>query len=437
MKKSTLFIAVLLVCGALSSCLRSDDLEVLRHPINVTGSISPQYGIPVASGEMNINDLLSNLSSEYQGLITDDNVITLDYEAHMSDTILAFSQIPNYMGTVAPARSYAKDGTTWYSKDTTIIDTIDIDFFTDVAELSGQIDMEHIWLNLAVRAYGECPVSIRPYVRATFDNLAIKYEDHNGTLKTYPGLSVDPIQIDSITDGFDRSFEQIDVASIANDMPRRIITQYRMRFNVSSEFIANNISNMHFGEILDSVRMSRLIYAADLSVTMPLSIQFNGLTYSFDIDLGDGLSSANIDSILNSIYEGIDVDIDTARFRLALDNGIPMDFLLGAVMLDANGLPLFELFRNENIASANVAPDPADHNRYMASSSVKSTIETVLHKNELDKFHQARTMRVTLRTDTNGKHVTIRRDDFLRIKGYLMVHPTVDIDISVTDNGIL
>ena len=185
MKKSTLFIAVLLVCGALSSCLRSDDLEVLRHPINVTGSISPQYGIPVASGEMNINDLLSNLSSEYQGLITDDNVITLDYEAHMSDTILAFSQIPNFMGNVAPARNYAKDGTTWYSKDTTIIDTIDIDFFTDVADLSGQIDMEHIWLNLAVRAYGECPESIRPYVRATFDNLAIKYEDHNGTLKTF------------------------------------------------------------------------------------------------------------------------------------------------------------------------------------------------------------------------------------------------------------
>ena len=436
MKKSTLFIAILLVCGAFSSCLRSDDLEMLRHPISVTGSVSPQYGVPVANGELNINDLLARLSSDYQGLITNDEEITVEYTANLSDTIFAFSQIPN-LAPAPAARPGTKDGTMWFSKDTIIIDTIDIDFFNDVSDLGGQINMEHIWLSIAVRAYGDCPESVRPYVRATFDNLIISYEDHEGTLKSYSGLSVEPIQITDITEGFNHDFEQLDVASIANDMPRRIFTQYRMRFNVSSEFITNNISNMNFGAILDSVRMSRLIYAADLTVNMPFSVQFNGLTYSFNIDLGDGLSSVNLDSIMHSMAEGVDVNVDTARFRMVLDNGIPMAFTLSATMQDANGQDLFDIFRNKDIASANVVPSSSDPNRFQASTSVQSSIDAILHQNEIAKFYQARTMKVTLKTDTNGKHVTIKRDDFLRIKAFLMIRPTVDVNISITDNGIL
>nr|MBR1549671.1 hypothetical protein [Bacteroidales bacterium] len=428
--------AFLLVCGAFTSCLRSDDLEMLHHPIDVTGSVSPQYGIPVANGEMNINDLLSKLSANYQGLITDDEVVTLEYNANMIDTIFAFSQIPD----VAPAHSVApsaKDGTMWYSKDTVIIDTIDIDFFNDVSEFSGQLDMEHIWLAIAVRAYGECPETVRPYVRATFDNLIISYEDHNGALKPYAGINVDPIQITDITEGFNHSFDTIDIASIANDMPRRLFTQYRLRFNVSSEFITNNIGSMYFGEVLDSVRMSRLIYAADLKVTMPLSIRFNNLTYSFDIDLGDGLSSVDLDSIFSSISEGIEVNIDTARFRMVLDNGIPMAFTLSAKMQDGNGNDLFDIYQNKTIASANTVPDADDPNRYHASSSVVTTLDAILHQAELNMLDEARVMKVTLVTDTDSKHVTIRRDDFLRLKAYLMVRPTVDVNISVTDNGIL
>jgi hypothetical protein len=94
MKKSTLLMTILLACGAFASCLRSDDLEMLRHPIHVTGSVDPQYGVPVATGEMNINDLLSHLSAEYQGFIADDEeVITVEYQTTMRDTIHAFSEL--------------------------------------------------------------------------------------------------------------------------------------------------------------------------------------------------------------------------------------------------------------------------------------------------------------------------------------------------------
>lgn len=434
MKRKTFFLTIVLVCAALASCLRSDDLEILRHPIHVTGSLNPQYGIPVATGEMNLNDILSHLSAEYQGLLVEDEeVVTIAYETMMSDTIYAFSQIPD----VAPMpRNTTKDGSMWFSKDTVITDTIDIDFFNDV-EFSGQLNIEHIWLDLAVAAYGQCPKSVRPYVKASFDNLVVSYDDHNGVHKPFNAVSVNPIEITDINEGFTHEFQQVDVADMANDMPRRIYTSYRMRFSVSSEFIASAISSMYFGEILDSLRMSKLIYAADMAVTIPMSVKFDNLNYSYDLDLGDGLSSVNLDSIANSIAEGISVDIDTSILRLALDNGIPMEFTLGATLVDSNGNNLLEVFNNRTIASAATVPDPQDNNRFMAGESVRTVVEKKLTADELALLDDAKSLHLTLRIDTQNKHVTIRRSDFLKIKAYLQVRPTVDIDIAVTDNGIL
>lgn len=435
MKKNTIFLTIILVCGAFASCLRSDDLEILRHPIHVTGTVSPQYGIPVAQGEMNINDILSHLSADYQGLLVEDeDVVTIAYEAVLSDTIYAFSQIPDF--APSPRSTSTKDGLTWFSKDTIIVDTIDIDFFNDV-EFSGQLNMEHIWLDLAVTAYGQCPESVRPHVKATFDNLAVSYEDHDGMPKTFDAIDVEPIRIDDINQGFDHNFERIDVASIANDMPRRIFTSYRFRFEVSSQFITEAMTSMYFGEILDSLRMSKLIYAADLDVTMPMSVKFNNLNYSFDLDLGDGLSSVNLDSIANSISEGISVNIDTSRIRLALDNGIPMEFLLGATLKDANDHELLKIFQDCTIASSNLKVDPDDNQRYMTESSARTILEKKLTADELRLLEDAKTLTVTLRIDTQDKHVTIRRSDYLKIKAYLQVHPSVDIDIAVTNDGIL
>ena len=433
MKKSTLLMTILLACGAFASCLRSDDLEMLRHPIHVTGSVDPQYGVPVATGEMNINDLLSHLSAEYQGIIADDEeVLIVEYQTTMRDTIHAFSEL-SFAGAPSHNSLPTKD-LSWFSKDTTFYDTIDIDFFNDV-DFYNQLEMEHIWVDLRVGAFIEGDTSIFRHLKGTFKDLVIKYEDHDSVLRTYSGLNVDPIVIENMADGFEHGFERIDVASIANDMPRRIIAQYKFTFSVSSQLITQQITNMHFGEILDSIHSSRLVYSADFSVSMPLSILFNNLSYTYDLDLGDGLSSVNLDSILSYIHDGISVEIDTSRVRMVFDNGIPVEFTVSAVMQDADGNDLITLFQNANIASANVSTDPSGN--YVASSSVKTTVETMLVNSDLDKLDRAKNIHLTMRTDTDNKHVTMRRSDFLKIKAYLQVKPSVDVDIPITDNGIL
>jgi hypothetical protein len=120
---------------------------------------------------------------------------------------------------------------------------------------------------------------------------------------------------------------------------------------------------------------------------------------------------------------------------MVFDNGIPVEFTVSAVMQDANGNDLITLFQNANIASANVSTDPSGN--YVASSSVKTTVETMLVNSDLDKLDRAKNIHLTLRIDTDNKHVTVRRSDFLKIKAYLQVKPSVDVDIPITDNGIL
>lgn len=431
MKKTVLFSVFLVVAVAMTSCLRSDDLEILRHPIHVTGTVEPQYGIPVVSGELNINDLLSSLSATYQGMITSDPVVTVEYDTAYSDTIRGAIEYTNMgKGVIKGSK-----GDIWYSKDTTIVDTIDIDFFNDV-DYRGQIDIEHIWLNLGVRAYGICSEIVRPHVRARFENLTISYDDHDGNRKSFTNFSVGRIDIDDITDGLQRQFDSIDISDIVNDMPRRIFTTYRMKFRVNEALLDENMANMTYSELLDTIRMTRFIYAADLKVTMPLSVQFNDLNFTYNLDLGSGLSSVNLDSILASISQGVNVDIEKMRFRLSLDNGIPLDMVLNASMLNANGDSIIGLFKDVPIASANVGPSSDNPAILVAIGDRNTSAETVLNNNDIDKLNQARYIKVDLKTDSNNKHVSIRRSDFLKLKGYIIVKPSVNVDIPVIDNGI-
>ncbi len=436
MKKITLFASILLFLGMLTSCLRSDDWELLRHPIHVTGSANPQYGIPVVTGELNINDLMSSFSADYAGMITDDEIVTIEYQIDLRDTILALSEISLKGNKPAPPEINNDEPKFWIPKDTTLVDTIDIDFFNDV-DYVGQINIEHLWLKLKVGASGEGASWVNEYVKARFFNLNISYEDHYGVVKQFGSLPGANVEVTDIYAGFDHLFDSVDIQRIANDMPRRIFASYTFRFSVSSDLITSQIMTMPYSEILDSIHMTKLMYYADLHLTMPLSVQFNGLNYSYPISLGDGMSSLNLDSIMSSLSSDIHFDMDSARFRLTLNNGIPLAMTLSATMQDANGINIIRLFNNELINPANVGSNPDNPSQYVAISPKETVIETLLKNNDIDNLHLARTLNVKLKVDSENKHVCIRRSDKLGLKGFLIVKPTMDIDIPVTNGGLI
>lgn len=444
MKKTILFAVVLLVSGVFTSCLRDDDLEIFRHPIHLSGHANPQFGIPVATGELNMNNLLTSLSAEYTGMIdSTKEIITVTYSAEAHDTIKAASALSSKSASrnLPSLKPAATKDFTWFPKDTVFSDTIDVDFFNDVDNLHGHIDIDHIWLNFGARVYGYCPSSYRQFIKGQFDRLVINYEDHDGAPRHF-NYVVPPINFDNITDTTIRQFDSVDVASIVNDMPRKIIATFRFRLYIRSDLLDSIlIKSIPYETVLDSLRMTELVYNANLNVSMPLSVEINNLNYVYNLDLGDGLSSVNLDSILSSISQDIHVDIERSRFRMVFHNGIPLQYTLNADMLDAGGNRLFNVYQDKVVESANLIPDPnspdPSNPQYVAGSDKETILDAILYDNDIDKLSQAKTLRLKLKVDTQNKHVCVRREDYMKFKAYLVTNPAVSIDIPITNNGIL
>ena len=188
MKKRVLFATVVaLACTSLTSCLKSDDWEMFNHPFNVTGEMHPTFGIPVGYGEMNMNDLLTSLSANSNGIISDTgDLITVEYTVTTSDTVFASDYMPSSKGVKHPASKRQgakyKNGAKAdaYTKDTVLETTIDIDFFDDV-EILDSIFITHVWADLAVGFhgyFGDNP-NIVQNLHVSFDSVEIWYDTPN------------------------------------------------------------------------------------------------------------------------------------------------------------------------------------------------------------------------------------------------------------------
>lgn len=442
MKKRLLFALGMALSGVMTSCMK--DFDMFEHPIHVDGTVDPHLGIPVAYGELNMNDILSSLSSDYSGYFNPDSlVMTIEYDTLVSDTIYASSMMPLPPlppSPPSPGAKGAKSDTTWWTKDTVIVDTLEYDFFNNVNSLDG-INVAHVWMDLDVGLYGDCPSTVSRYLSAHFDSLQIYYVDHENNLRRFVSPALDTLSVD-ITDirtGFRESFRRVDIASILNDRPKKIIAKYRFQFNVSKALVDENINNLLMGQVvgLDSLQMTKLVYSAEMKLQMPMQVRVDDMNYTFDVTLGNGLSSVNLDSIAHMIDQGINVDILDTKLRLNVENYIPLKLVLSAVMMDANGAPLCTVFFNEMIPPANTSPVPGDPTvEYSTSPSMKQLVKQFT-ASEIDLLAQAKKIRVNLLVGSNSKHVQIRKDDKLKIKAYLQVHPSVSFDVEVLENGLL
>ena len=124
--KAPLRIVVALVCGVLffTSCLRDEDMELLRHPIHVQGTIDPTLGIPIGYGEVTIHDVLKMINEDYSGYLdTLGDIVTISYRDSFDGKLQGSNGKKH-----AKARKMAPKGGVLWSKDTTITFSLPIDF---------------------------------------------------------------------------------------------------------------------------------------------------------------------------------------------------------------------------------------------------------------------------------------------------------------------
>lgn len=436
MKKRLFFATLLALAFTLTSCLKDDDWEMLKHPINISGQMHPTFGIPIGSGQMNMNDLLTSMSAIYEGNIDpNSNTITVEYNVNVSDTIYALSYVPfpGLKGTRSPK-------STFFTKDTVVETAIDIDFFNNVIGLEN-LSIAHVYVVLSVGVQGDAPAMVANNVTAVFDSMELWYDDYNGVHKQFFPDNVDlssfSVAITDLRNGVQQTFDTMDMAPMVNERPSKLYARYHMKINVDNSIITENIANMSIGQILDSLQMTHIVYSANMDVEMPLSVSVNDMTYSFYLDLGKGLSGINLDSILHNINEGLSAEITMSEFTLETSNGIPLNLTLSAYGCAGDSVTrLCTLFSDRIVHSAQMSPIPNDPSVYEATAPTTDTLVAQLNRTTLDKLNTSKYLRVDILVDSrdpnnNLRHVAVKRSDFLNLKAYLKVYPTVNVDINL------
>lgn len=448
MKKSVLFAAVGAALMLMTSCIKDDDLELLRHPIHVQGSVSPVFGVPLASGEMTLNDLLSNMSNTFSGYIDDTaTIITFLYEDSLSGTTGSTSKyIPKRPLTEA------KTGT-WLTKDTVIEQAVPIDFFDQVQFLD-ELEVGHLWVDLQVGVrgtYQNDDASLNDKLRVAFKHVKLKYTDYRGTVRDFlPEDFLDSVGFEQLANWHYKSYDTVDMASTINNRPKQIVVSMTMSLSLNTSVInSTSIQDSTLLQIINKVKMMQLDYKARVKVRMPFQVSLKKIYYDYTLDIGDGMASINFDSILNSINEGLHADVTGAEFTLAVRNGIPLNLSMQAHFLNENDNYITSLFSGGDTivehAPLQVLEYDALGRPYIYKANGMTDVQNLtvkLRKSKLEQIKRAKKLKVGVSMTSpkiNNKNVivAVHRTDKMAMKAIMKVSPTVNADIAITENGVL
>ena len=439
-------IATALMLVLFSSCVRSEDIDLLRHPIHVQGDIDPNYGVPIAYGELTLNDIYEMLNANYTGwLDPSEDVVTLVFDTTARDVIYALGYDPST--DTSKMQTSTKGGSKGFFDfiDTTLEYSVDITLFDDARISSitaGNIAINHRWFHLNAVYQGHCrpgyDTIVQNHVRATADSLVIKYVGHDYVSHVFTGLPpIEPISITNVLNRQTLRFDSIDLAPLINTMPRRITASFRFKFSIDESWAIDNLTNPSFPQMMDTIKMTYLEYDAQVSAAFPFEVHIGMLPYNFTIDLNNGLSTVNIDSILNSLGDNVEAELKDSYINLAFDNGIPFDFMISAAMLDEDSNFLFEVINLDTITSAPTAPMDSDPSTLESTGVSHTMVRALLNQEKLLKLKDARKLSFGLAITSGPGKVAVQRSNSLKVKASIQVHPSVSIDIPVIENPIL
>ena len=443
MKGKLLLIATVAVL-AMSSCMRDEDWKLLKNPIHLQGHVDPSYGVPVAYGQMTLHDILGMLDESYTGRIdANSDVITIYFDTNAVDTIK----------NIIPAQTTGSKGMKTDPEFFTMVDTImeysvPITLFDKVAEneLVGNenIQIDELWLNLHMILKALVPDNVEAFVnnddnvRSHLDQFEIWYTPHSGgsEIKFTESLLPDET-LKHLIDG-DTVESVVNMASVINKMPKSIRIRFHYDFKVSLATLFGGMSTTQMMELRDSINKLRIAYDATLHADFPLDVKINELPYNFKLKLnGDSLARFDIQETLDSIANGLSGDLSEAKLSLAFDNQLPVDLCITTYLIDENDAIIGDtLIHKTRLAAAPLGTDP--NGDIISVGSTRTNLVAQIDEQRLRDLKKTRKIGFNLSLATAGTGTAaIRRDDYLYVKAYVMVHATANADIPLTNQGLI
>lgn len=438
--KRRLFFAIIAVL-AMTACMRDDDWKLLKNPIHVQGHLDPSYGVPVAYGKMTFHNILGMLSSTYTGHIYDTtDVITIFFDTSISGTMGNLT--PGLSKGAAPkVNMIGRDSTFDYNVNITLFDGAQFDQMVG----GGNIEIGDLWLNMKAIFKADAPSNVtdvinnEDYVSSSIDNIKIFYTKHDGTEVPFTDFTIPDETLKHLIQGDTVEWENINLKSIINDLPKKIRVMFDYHFWLTDQFLFSYPPGQ-YPDLKDSIEKMKLNYDLKINTEFPFDIKINRLPYSFQINLsGDSLPRLDIQNTLDSIARGLSVDLKDAKLSLAFDNNIPANLNLSAYLIDASDNIIGDtLIRDSRIASAPVSLDPIS-GKNVSCGSTRTVVVASIDEQRLKDLQKTKKIGLNFAIGTgNGTAtVAIRRDDFMFIKAFVMVHPSATADIPLTNQGII
>ncbi len=449
MKRLVLVAIMAAVALTSISCIREEDMEIFKHPIHIQGSIDPNFGVPIGQGEMNLNDLLTTLDDTYTGLILpEEDILTIYYENSIRDTLHLnhFFDDDKHSGKKGHhgTKDVGDEGDSIIWADTVLHYNVDIDLFNKVSadELSDyDMSIGHLWVSLVSYLGSDSPDANRQDIldnaSIVFKDYALSYVDHIGDTHQFHDLNLPPISLFDFLTGGEIHFEDVDMAEIINSLPQAIIASYRMTLKVdTSYFTGITVPDIRcFKDLADSLHLTWMSFAADLSVRFPMMIHIGALPFHYTIDFGDALEQVDLESILQKIDENVQVTLEESSLNLIIENGLPLDLAIRGTLIDENGVPLSCIIPLDTIKAAPVAPLADGSGDHEAIGTTTSKIRALLDYDKLVDLNNSKGLRFDFGVATGDGHAAIKRTDKLKVRVYLQVHPNISVDIPIGGGG--
>lgn len=427
--------AVLMLC----SCVRSEDWEMLRNPLHVSGQIDPYFGFPVASSQLYLEDVIGLLPQASQYIDTNNpgNLITLKFDTTLL-TDIDFSS--------------KKHASRWHSKgtsshgDTLIIDTTfsgmqDINFFED-NDLLKKIKLSNVivdWAaNLTLNVSNEFQNLDTNKIKAYISNFKINAIGYDNTVVEIPLSNVGTINVGALLHNQSQHvsiLNDFDLAALATQLteiaPKKIQYSANLRLKVAETFLTDPQEILY-----DSLKINSISINSDINVTFPINISIGYISHTIDtvaFSLGNQL-----DSVITSFEgNGISLDMKEAQVKLKIQNSLPFDAKLGVVILDQSQTPILTVMDTANslLAGAPIVPSTDNPSLYVTSGQSTSEVSINIDYNQLKTLQQGKYVRfivaASTSADANGAQpfVAPRRTDGIGIKMYIKLHPSVMLDI--------
>ena len=184
--------------------------------------------------------------------------------------------------------------------------------------------------------------------------------------------------------------------------------------------------------IMNDVSQSNYACNVTLAVNVPFEMKIGSLAYPMDVELWkDGQNPIDVDAILNKLPNFVDASLDDSYFNMKVANGMPLEFVVNAELLDANKLPLCNLIENDTIKAAQLVQDENNPTLYSAGDSTISVIRATMNQEKLKKIKDSKYVRMNLNLSTNNQFVYVRKTDKMAFRAYLQANANANVDITV------